>query len=91
MSDHKLHQCPYEKACTCAMDEGCDGCETFAATNGIPYLPRENEAKDKRIAELEAIIAALLETMEPDERGNIFPAIGPLAGLRDILKGESNA
>lgn len=27
---NELYQCPYEPACRCAMDEGCNGCETFS-------------------------------------------------------------
>lgn len=29
MSDNKLYQCPYNKACKCDMAEPCLGCEEF--------------------------------------------------------------
>jgi hypothetical protein len=29
VKESKLYQCPYSKATTCVMDEGCASCETF--------------------------------------------------------------
>lgn len=30
----KMYQCPYEKACTCTLEDPCLGCETWAENNG---------------------------------------------------------
>jgi hypothetical protein len=40
MNQKKLYQCPYNKACQCAMDEPCMGCEDFK-----PSEPRVSEGE----------------------------------------------
>ena len=39
----KLHKCPYEKACKCAMIEPCSECEVFAEHNETMYLEKDYE------------------------------------------------
>jgi len=39
MTKPKLYRCPYDKACTCTMDEPCKGCETWSQH----FYPPEDE------------------------------------------------
>ena len=39
----KLYQCPYEIACKCAMDEPCNGCESFKPNLVTEAIDRKQE------------------------------------------------
>ena len=45
MSDSKLKQCPYNKACKCDMKESCEGCED---EREIDYAKIQRESEERR-------------------------------------------
>ena len=65
----ELNQCPFEKACKCAMDEPCEGCETFAEHNDtelLTYFKRATEAEAKNV-KLEAELAKIRSLIRSGE------------------------
>jgi len=42
-----LKQCPYDKACKCAMDESCEGCEAKAESVKMKLYRAESSDGEK--------------------------------------------
>ena len=50
----ELYQCPYEEACQCAMDEHCNGCETWAEFEGELYMKKQIDKLKQVLSDIQS-------------------------------------